>query len=185
MKLYHGSQNGNLKELKTNFKTARENEEGKVFLTDSYACAFMYGACSSRFYSYDKENDVLVIQEKAPNGLKKMYSGHGCFIYSVDVKNAEKYENHPIKNHVYIVKENVKLDNKERIEDCYQKLLELEKEKALKIVRWEDLSEEEQKRCKNNFINNFKPYMKIEKQKFPEEYKLLVSLYKELEVEDD
>ena len=71
MKLYHGSQNGNLKELTTNFKTARENEEGKVFLTDSYACAFMYGACSSRFYGYDKENDVLVIQEKAPNGLKK------------------------------------------------------------------------------------------------------------------
>ena len=35
---------------------------------------------------------------------------------------------------------------------------------------------------KNNFINRFKPYMEDEKKRFPEEYKLLVSFYKELEV---
>lgn len=184
MQLYHGSRNGDLNELTVDFKTNRKNEEGKVFLTDSYACAVMYGSCSLRFYCYIEEKDVLVIQEKAPNGLRKMYSGHGCYIYSVDVENAEKYQNHPIKNHIYTVNENVKLENKEIVEDCYQKLLELEKEKALKIVRWEDLNEEEQKRCKSNFINKFKPHMKLEKQKFPEEYKLLVSLYRELEVED-
>ena len=91
-----------------------------------------------------------------------------------------------LTEHVYVYDKDIELDPNKRewIEDCYQKLLELEKQGVIGLLRWDDMTKEEQDRRKEHNIQGYKPYMKIEKEKFPEEYKLLVSFYPELAVED-
>lgn len=182
MILYHGTQDKNLKKLTVKHNTGRENDTENIYLTDSYACAFMYAASTLRAFQFDKQTDTLCVMEKAPNAFEKMYKGHGCLIFKMEIENPKKVE-HPT-GHVYSCDQDVVLDNVncDIIADCYEKLLELEREGKVKLVRWNDYTKEEQEKVKNNFINRFKPYMEDEKKRFPEEYKLLVSFYKELEV---
>ena len=181
MRLYHGTQNGNLTELRADFKSGRKDDPGVIFLTDSYACAFLYASSVLRCFAVKKDGTLCFV-EKAPNAFEKMYKGHGCLIFKMEIENPKKVE-HPT-GHVYSCDQDVVLDNEncDIIADCYEKLLELEREGKVKLVRWNDYTKEEQEKVKNNFINRFKPYMEDEKKRFPEEYKLLVSFYKELEV---
>lgn len=182
MKFYHGTQNGELKKLLASRKSTREKDEGNVYLTDDYGCAFMYAACSIR--SFFVSNGKLCLREVAPDAFKKMYSGHGCYIFTIEVDGARKVKH--ITDHVYVYDKDIELDPNKRewVEDCYQKMLELEKQGVIGVLRWDDMTKEEQDRRKEHNIQGYKPYMKIEKEKFPEEYKLLVSFYPELAVED-
>ncbi len=184
MILYHGTQDSNLKELRTDFHSGRKNDSENIYLTDSFACAFMYAGCVLRCFEYDKKNDVLWLLEKAPNAFEKMYKGHSCYIYSINVEDAVKV-NH-ITNHVYVCKHNIFLDknNCEYIPDCYEKLLQLEKDGILKLQRWNNWSKEQQHNIKEKFIKQFTPYMEENKKSFPESYKILVNLYPELAVKE-
>ena len=184
MILYHGTQDKNLKKLVINHNTGRCGDTENIYLTDSYACAFMYAASTLRAFQFDKQTDTLCVMEKAPNAFEKMYKGHGCLIFKIEIENPKKVE-HPT-GHVFSYNKDIVLDkeNCDVIDDCYEKLLELEKEGKVKLQRWTDYTKEEQENVKNNFISRFKPYMEDEKKRFPEEYKLLVSFYPELKVEE-
>ena len=186
MILYHGTQNGELKELRTDFKSGRVNDTAKIYLTDSYEAAFLYAACTIRAYSFDKNNDVLCFYENAPDGFKKMYKGHGCYIFKIEIDNPEPVDNHPLGNHVFSCDKNIKLEknNCEYIPDCYEKLLQLEKDGKIKLYRWEDKSEDEKRKVKENFIKRFLPGMKESKEKYSEDYKVLTSFYPELAVDE-
>ena len=184
MRLYHGTQNGNLTELRADFKSGRKDDPGVIFLTDSYACAFLYASSVLRCFAVKKDGTLCFV-EKAPNAFEKMYKGHGCFIFSVEVENPKKIEH--ITGHVYVCDHNIKLDKKkcEHIPDCYEKLLELERSGAICLQRWENYTDEQKERVKENFIKTIAPTMKENKLNFPETYKILVELYPELEVKNE
>lgn len=186
MILYHGTQNGELKELRLDFNSGRKDDTAKIYLTDSYEAAFLYAACTVRCYRFDKDNDVLCFLEYAPDGFKKMYKGHGCYIFKIEIDNPEKVENHPIAGHVYSHDKNIKLDkkNREHIPDCYEKLLQLEKDGKIKLFRWEDRSEENKRMVKENFIKRYLPTMRESKEKYPQDYKVLTAFYPELAVDE-
>lgn len=185
MILYHGTQDENLKELRTDFKITRSGDSVPIYLTDSYEIAFLYAGCTVRTYSYDKDKDVLWFIEQAPDAFKKMYKGHGCYIYKIEIDNPKLVENHTLSGHVYSHDKNIKLDKKncEHIVDCYEKLLQLESAGRVKLYRWEDRSEEEKKESKEKFIKQFKPLM--DKEKYPQDYKILTAFYPELAVDDE
>ncbi len=187
MILYHGTQNRELKELRTDFKSGRKGDTAKIYLTDNYEVAFLYATNTLRFYSYDKDNDILWFREVAPDSFKKMYKGHGCYIFKTEIDNPEPVDNHPIGKHIYSYDKNIKLDKKDReyISDCYEKLLQLEKDGKIKLYRWEDRSEEDKEKDKEKFIKQFLPYMKETKEKYPLDYKMLTSFYSELAVDDN
>ena len=107
MRYYHGSRNENLKELTTN------HYGGKLYITDSYPMAIMYGGCSLRNWNYDKEKDLLILYEVTEDAFNKMYKGRKCFIYTCDVEDAIKDEGN-ISNHTFIVNHNVLLNKKKR-----------------------------------------------------------------------
>lgn len=179
MKFYHGSNNPNLKELTT------EHYMGKLYLTDSYPMAIMYGGCPLRNWSYNKEKDLLILNEVNENAFEIMYKGKSFYVYTCEVDDALKDETN-ISNHTYIVKHNVKLNKeKEVILDAYEKILELEKEGKIKLNRWEDYSEEKKMTIKNNTINHWKPHMQNEFEHFPYEYELLIEMFPELKIEGD
>ncbi len=184
MILFHGTQNGELKELRTNFKSGRKGDTAKIYLTDSYEVAFLYAASTLRSYSYDKDNDILWFREVAPDSFKKMYKGHGCYIFKIEINNPEPVDKHPIDKHIYSYDKNIKLKDKECISDCYEKLLQLEKDGKIKLYRWEDRSEEDKEKDKEKFIKQFLPYMKEYKEKYPQDYEILTSFYSELAVDD-
>ena len=171
MTFYHGSDNEFLKELTT------EHYGGKVYITDSYPLAVMYGGCPIRSWGYDKEKDLLLIYENNKDALIKMYKGVTCYIYSCEVDDAIKDESNR-SNHTYIVNHNVKLkENKEIISDAYEKILELEKLGKIKIFRWEDLTKEEQIAKKEKHIKFWKPVMEENKLHYPKAYDVLINIY--------
>ena len=183
MILYHGTQNGQLKELITNYKSNRDGDNVPIYLTDSYECAFMYGASTFRSYSLNKDKDILVLNEKAPEGFKKLYQGHGCYIFKINIEIPRQVENHPLGSHVFSYDKNITLnkDDCEYIEDCYEKLLQLEKDGKIILNRWENYTEEEKKQVKGKFLKLVKPILQESKEKFPEDYKIFISFYPELE----
>ena len=71
------------------------------------------------------------------------------------------------------------------LEDVYEKILELEMLGKVKLIRWEDLSIDEQITRKERSINHWNPHMEKEKEDFPEEYKLLIDIFPELKLKDD
>ena len=179
MKFYHGSNNANLKELTT------DHYMGKLYLTDSYSMAIMYGGCPLRNWNYNKEKDLLILNEVNEKAFEIMYKGKTCYIYTCEVRDAIKDETN-ISNHTYIVNHNVKLnEEKEIIIDAYEKILELEKEGKVKLNRWEDYSDEEKNIKKERTINHWKPHMQNEYNNFPYEYELLTKIFPELKIEDD
>lgn len=176
MKFYHGTNNPNLKELTI------DHYMGKLYVTDSYKMALMYAACPLRNWNYNKEKDLLILNEVNENAFNIMYKGKVCYIYTCEVEDAIKDETN-ISNHTYIVKHNVTLNKeKEVILDAYERILELEKTGQIKLNRWENYSDEAKKINKERTINHWKPYMQNELENFPYEYELLIKIFPELEI---
>jgi len=177
MKFYHGSQNGNLKELNL------QHYSGKIYLTDDEYVAFFYAGSSLRFGGYSKDGKV-VFQEKCSNCFKMQFAGHGCFIYQCEVENFEVI-NHHFANHVYVSQEKAELKLIETVDDCYAKLLELAENGEIVLEFWEDYTKEQQKKITENFISTFGPHMQYEKNRFPEEYELLIRICPQLKVDEN
>ena len=176
MKFFHGSRDENLTELVTT------HSRGKVYLTDSYAFAFLYGACSLRLWGWDEEHDRPIFREVGKDCFKIQFQNAKCYIYECQTDEAEKQTNHS-SGHVFVLHKNIKVRKIEVIEDAYQKLLQLEKEGKVTCQHWEDYSKEQQKEVAEEFYEQFAPIIEDEKKMFPEEYELMVKICPRLKVE--
>ena len=178
MVYYHGSPNGDIKEL-----TTEQSNDGYVWLAEDYSFALLYAGSPIRFWAVDKETGKLIIREVKPGSLELMYKNKLCYIYSIS--NVGDFEQYNFKGRKSIrLNHNVKIENKEVIPDAYDKIMELYKENKLIIRWWNSLTEEEQQVERNNVIKTFKPVMQDEFNRFPEEYKLLTELFEELKLEN-
>lgn len=170
MQFYHGSREKNLK-----FLSMQKANHNKIYLTDNYFLALLYAASSIR--NWRMQNDKVVFRETAENGFKILYKNQPCFIYKTeDIYDAEKTEHS--SNSVYTVEHDVKLTKCEFIPDVYQKILQEAKAKNIIIERYADYNEQEKESIKKNILQTFTPeIMKAEKERFHDEYKLLLKLY--------
>jgi len=178
MKFYHGSPNGNLKKL-----TMDKANHGAIFLAEDYCFAVMYGGCSLRFWN-TTEDGKLIIREVVENGLEILYKNKPCYVYSVDESKLKDYKRTEYNRRKTIeVTHDVELDEVEYIPDVLEKIIQLEKEGRIVIWHWENYTEEEKQRERNN-VMKFKSGMQLEHDKFPEEYELLTKMYPELKLEN-
>lgn len=182
MIFYHGTQDPKLRKLLVNRKSTRKGDEGNIFLTTDYACAFMYAAAPIRSFVY--RGGKLYLREKGKGYLKKLYEGHDCYIFTIELEGAKQVDHSTGK--VFIYDKDIELDveKREYIPDAYEKMLELEKQGILGVERWEDYADEQKQKIRKNLIDGYTPYMEDMKNKFPDQYDFLVYFYPELKVED-
>lgn len=177
MKFYHGTRNGDLKELNL------EHYSGKIYLTDSYGMALLYAASPFRLWRYDKEKDKVVFRELRHDTFKILYKGKKCYIFECECDDYVKDESNQ-SNHTYISTKPIKLGKREVIEDAYQKMLELEKKGEIILERWEDYSPEIQRQYRERFFSVYTEEVMRKEKNFPESYQAIISLFPELEVKD-
>ncbi len=165
-----------------NKKSTRKDDQGNIFLTTDYACAFMYAAAPIRFFVY--RGGKLYLREHDKDYLKKLYEGHDCYIFTIELEGAKQVDHSTGK--VFIYDKDIELDveKREYIPDAYEKMLELEKQGILGVERWEDYPDEQKQKIRKNLIDGYTPYMEDMKNKFPDQYDFLVYFYPELKVED-
>ncbi|MBR6778765.1 MAG: hypothetical protein IKM43_01245 [Clostridia bacterium] len=177
MKYYHGSQNGNLTKLSLD-----KSVDGYVYLTPDYNFAVLYAGSLLRFWKYDFEQQKLIIREVVKDGLKKMYKNKPCYIYSTE-ELGEHEEMDVMGRKTVRMQHDVELTDKQYIPDAYEKIIELYNQGKIIIWFWEDYSEEQKIKVKQNVIDKFKPHMEEFKEKFKPNYDLVVELFPELEID--
>lgn len=187
MKIYHGSKNGKLKKLTTDY--AKFESNGAVYLAESYEFAVFYAGCPIRYWGTD-ETGKLIIREQCEHGLEIMYKNKHCFVYAVDDGNLGEYEfeiHNRRRARKYFHDIDLTKAEKEYIPNVLEKLLQLEKENKIIIQHWENYSEEEKQKIKQanlKLLSN--PYnMQIEYFDYPEEYKILVKMFPEAKIKPD
>lgn len=181
MKVYHGSRNGNLKALTTNY--ARRGTKNAIYLTENYEVAVFYAGCSLRFWKID-ETGKLIVREQCQNGLDILYGKRPCYIYSLNIEEIGEYEidvyhgRKSIRCFHDVDLTNAKL---EYIPDALEKLLQLEREGKIIIWHWENYPESVKQRIKKEILSDFASpqAMQIEYFECPDEYDLLVKMYPE------
>lgn len=180
MIFYHGTQDLKLRKLLVNKKSTREGDQGNIFLTTDYACAFMYAAAPIRSFTY--RNGKLCLFENGKDYLKKLYEGHDCYIFTIELEGAKQID-HPTGK-VFIYDKDIELDveKREHILDAYEKMLELEKQGMLEVKRWEDYTDEQKQNIRKKFIDDYTPYMEDLKNRFPDQYDFFVYFYPELKI---
>ena len=178
MKYYHGSPKSNLTKL-----TTEKSNDGYVWLAEQYEYAVLYAGCPVRFWRVNKTNNKLVIREVAKNCLLRMYKGKKCYICSAEnVGEFEQFDYNGRKSIRLTHDVNIKLN--EVIPDAYEKIMELYNTGVIEIDFWDNYTEEEKIKVQQNTIKKFAPAMKVEYNKFPEEYAIITDLLPELKLEN-
>ena len=142
MKLYHGSNIGNIDVLNPVL-----SNRGKpyVYLTDNKVLATLYAhnpiERPGGFFTYrfDKEGR-LHYDEYFDNQLEVMYGRIGGYIYTID-RNEEELSKLEKMSWVYISEGEVKPDMVEYVEDIYQAMLQYEKNGDIIVHRYCDMDE--------------------------------------------
>lgn len=150
MKLYHGSDNGYINELKPIL-----SNHGKeyVYLCNSRALAIIYSHNSiprpGGFFTYRfTTSGALHYDEYFENQLEVMYKGKSGYVYTIDDENLDlqQLEKMPW---VYLSEHHIKVNKPEYIKDIYEELLSLESVGQIQINRYNDMTDERKDRWKN------------------------------------
>ena len=177
---YHGSRNGDIKEL-----TLDKSNDGYVWLIENYAFAVVYGGCSVRFWAANKQNNKPIVREVCEDSLEKMYKGVKCYVYCVDDEDVGEYEQYDYKGRKSIrLKHNVKVKNRIVIEDAYEEIMRLYKAGELEIRFWENRDETERMKDQKNVIDLLCKDMRMNYEKYPEDYAVLVKLFPETKLKE-
>lgn len=184
MEIYHGSKNGRLKKLKV--ERAKTESNGAVCFAEDYAVAVFYAGCPVRYWNTDATGK-LIVREQCENGLEIMYKNQPCYVYAVDDKDLGEYKietHNKRKERKYFHDVDLKNAKVEYIPDALDKLLELEKENKIIILRWIDYSEEEKQKIRqaNLKILSVPQYMQMLYFDCREEYKILTKMFPETKI---
>ena len=138
MEFYHGSQSAEVRELNTT-----HSKDGFVYVTSSRLVALTYVARSYPNLFFSK-NGKEVFMELKKGLFETMVKGKTGYIYTLENKD---YESLPQNNkcghqHCLRVQENVKVVDKEYIEDVYSELLKYASKGEFEIIKFETISQE-------------------------------------------
>jgi len=179
MKFYHGSDNGNLIKL-----TVEKSNDGYIYLTPMYPFAVLYAGNSTRFWTFDKEKQKLVIREVCKDSLKKMYKGRKCYIYSTD-EISDYEESEYLGRKTFRTKKDVVLKEKEVINDAYDKIMEMYEKGEIILQFWDKLTEEQKQKERDGVVKKFSPHMKEFYLKYRKDYDELTNLFPEMSLSKD
>lgn len=150
MKLYHGSNIGNIETLNP---VLSNHGKPLVYLTDNKVLATLYAhnpiARPGGFFTYrfDKEGN-LHYDEYFLNQLEVMYGGIGGYVYTIDA-NEESLHKLEKMSWVYTSEDGVKVDSVEYVNDIYRCMLEYEEQGLIIIHRYSDMDNETREKWLN------------------------------------
>ena len=176
MKYYHCSPIGGLKILKPQ-KPDYFDKPALVYMTTLLPMALLYSAKNFEYtYGYTKDKKIYY-EEYYPNSLEEIYKGKMAYLYECE---ADEVSETKIPNEV-ISKKEVKVVREIFIPDAYEAILEQEKAGTIKIIRYEELSEERLAwiKCSEaeairemNLIDNPSPMADYLKKHYPESWEM-------------
>ena len=135
--LYHASPTKGLRELRPSV-TKYFGKPKQVCLTSCLPMALLYGVRHFEYpYGYTREGRIYY-EEYFPNALREVYGGKSASLYRCAWR--EDMETTQIPNE-YVTPDPVPVLEEIPIPDVYQALLEQEGLGALKIVRYQDMTE--------------------------------------------
>lgn len=175
--LYHGSPVSGLRELQPSV-TKYFGKPRQVCLTASLPMALMYGAKHFEYtYGYTKDRQIYY-EEYFPNALEEIYGGKSASLYRCLLRG--DMETTPIPNE-FVTLNPVPVSEEIPVPDVYQALLEQERLGALKIVRYQDMTEkrltwvceaEAQTILEHNLLHEDSPFSRYVREKYPDSWAL-------------
>lgn len=145
MILYHGSNAGNIKQLKP--KQA-DHDRPYVYMTTIEVVAAFY-LCNPVErpyywfpYGFERGSDIPIYHELYPNALKEVSEGVSGYIYEV---LAEENQVIPFKNIpcARLATEPIEVTNCIRVENAYDLFMDYVKQGKMKVGRFEDKSKQQ------------------------------------------
>lgn len=176
--LYHVSPTPGLTVLKPSV-TKYFGKPKQVCLTASLPMALMYGIKHFEYaYGYTRDGRIYY-EEYFPNALEELYRGKAASLYTCSRR--PDMEATQIPNE-YVTPSEVPVDRELLISDLCEALLEQERQGALKIVRWSELSGERRRwiiraeadtiREKGLLARPGDPFARYMREKYPESWVL-------------
>lgn len=135
MTYYHCSPTAGLTLLEPR-KPEQFDKPARVYLTTSLPMALMYGVRNFEYsYGYTKEGQIFY-EEYFPDALERLYRGKSASLYICAPQKVEytKIPNEAVSETVVPIVQEI------AIPDVYEALLEQEREGALQIRRYDEMS---------------------------------------------
>ena len=145
MRLYHGSNTGDLKILEPR---QADHDRPYVYMTtiDVVAAFYLCNAVEKPYYwfpyGFDKDSDVPIYHELYPDALKQVSENVSGYIYEVEANDSQviPFKNIPCAR---LATKPIEVVNSIRIENAYELFLEYIRQGKMRLGRFEDKSEQQ------------------------------------------
>ena len=145
MRLYHGSNTGDIKILEPR---QADHDRPYVYMTtiDVVAAFYLCNAVEKPYYwfpyGFDKDSDVPIYHELYPDALKQVSENVSGYIYEVEANDSQviPFKNIPCAR---LATKPIEVVNSIRIENAYESFLEYIKQGKMRLVRFEDKTEQQ------------------------------------------
>lgn len=164
MKLYHGSFEGNIKQMLPISKFHDDPTKKVVYLTASlpYALFYIWDPIHNELSTKHvtayilRKNNLVCYEEQMPDQLYKFYNGVSGFVYCFDNLDAIKAK----EPQMYAIEKECKPLKVLFIKNVYQEIIKYEKLGLVRIDRYNDLSNEDkqkidEKMCTSILMHNY------------------------------
>ena len=145
MRLYHGSNTGDIKILEPR---QADHDRPYVYMTtiDVVAAFYLCNAVEKPYYwfpyGFDKDRDVSIYHELYPDALKQVSENVSGYIYEVEANDSQviPFKNIPCAR---LATKPIEVVNSIRIENAYELFLEYIRQGKMRLGRFEDKSEQQ------------------------------------------
>ena len=156
---YHGSICAGIEQLDARSRLHNTGEK-VVYLTDNIPYALFYiwdeqhNEYSGKYVTGWMRDGVAWYEEQFPEQLKTFYKGVSGYLYCIaDNSNIKAVED---RENMFYSTDNVKVSRVIQITDVYEEFLKYEAEGKLKVLRFNEQSEERQKELIDFMVEGFK-----------------------------
>ena len=145
MKLYHGSNIGDIKVLAPR---QADHDRPYVYMTtiDVVAAFYLCNAVEKPYYwfpyGFDRNSDIPIYHELYPDALSQVSEGVSGYIYEVEADDSQviPFKNIPCAR---LATEPIEVVNSIRIENAYELFLEYIRQGKMRLGRFEDKTEQQ------------------------------------------
>lgn len=187
MKLYHGSNIGNITVLEPR---QADHDRPYIYMTtiDVVAAFYLCNAVEKPYYwfpyGFDADNNIPVYHELYPNALREVSEGVSGYIYEVEVKDSQimPFKNIPCAR---LATQPLEVNGYTKIENAYELFQDYIKQGKMRLARFEDKTEKQLKWWYSSIVEYLKEkemikspecsYALFIKKKFPQVWNTYVS----------
>ena len=145
MKLYHGSNIGDIKILEPR---QADHDRPYVYMTtlDVVAAFYLCNAVEKPYYwfpyGFDQNSDIPIYHELYPDALRQVSEGVSGYIYEVEADDSQviPFKNIPCAR---LATEPIEVVNSIRVENAYELFLKYIRQEKMRLSRFEDKTEQQ------------------------------------------